>query len=156
MSDNTKVGVSSSLADALQALGLMSGALGMAAVIGQEKQAVVLAVFSFCVLLMTLVATTLFLLEGRLNRDKRHRILGFCVPATGILGFSAALFVAAGFWVWTSLAFVVAGFLSAYRRRAKNGAFNLIPSAALDLGVVGGIGAAAAGVFLVALNLFLA
>ncbi len=152
MSENAKVQENSSQGGTLQALGLMSGALCMSALIGHEGPSVFLAIFSFCVLLMTLVATTLFLVEGRIFRDRPDRILGFCMPATGILGFSAALFVAAGFWVLTSLAFLVAFFLAAYRRRAKQGVFNLIPTAALDLGVVAGIGAAVAGVFLVVIN----
>lgn len=154
MPENAKVEVISSRREAIQALGLMIGALCMAAAVGHEKQAVVLAVFSFCILLMTLVATTLFLLEGRLKRNRPDRLPGFCLPATGILGFSAALFVAAGSSVLTTVAFLVAVFLSAYRRGTKQGAFNLIPATALDLGLVGGIGAAGAGILLVALNLY--
>ena len=138
MSENAKVQENSSQGGTLQALGLMSGARCMSALIGHEGPSVFLAIFSFCV--------------WRIFRDRPDRILGFCMPATGILGFSAALFVAAGFWVLTSLAFLVAFFLAAYRRRAKQGVFNLIPTAALDLGVVAGIGAAVAGVFLVVIN----
>lgn len=154
MPENAGVEAIYSRREAGRALGLMTGALCMAAIVGEEKQAVALAVFSFCILLMTLVATTLFLLEGRLQRGKPDRLPGFCLPATGMLGFSAALFVAAGSWVLTTLAFLVAVFLAAYRRGAKQGAFNLIPATALDLGLAGGIGAAGAGILLVGLNLY--
>ncbi|MEM9427230.1 MAG: hypothetical protein AAGA06_11065 [Pseudomonadota bacterium] len=139
--------------DALQAISVMAGVLVFATVIWQDRPNVLLAVFSFCILFMTLVTTTLCLIEARVVRDKPNPLLRFCLPGTALLGCSGALFLACGFWVWAVLTLVMAAALSLYRRQAADGAFGLIPAAGHELGLVGGLGAVVAGALLVAIKL---
>lgn len=156
MPDHAEANSLSTRKEAMQALGVMTAALIVGTMVWQNGPSAVLWVFSFCILLMTLVSTTLFVIERTVTGDKPNRFLGFCRPAVGVLGFSAALFAVGGFLFWASLAFLFALSLSAYRRHATAGKFNLIPEAALELGLVGGIGVSMAGVFLVIVNALVA
>lgn len=149
MSDQVEQNVIDTQKEALQALGVMTAALIVGIMVWQYGARVELWVFSFCLFLMTLVSTTLFVIERGVAGEMPHRFLRFCRPAVGVLGFSAALFAIGGFWLWASIAFLFALALSAYRRHLAAGPFNLIPEAALELGLVGGIGVSMAGFFLV-------
>ena len=152
MADHTMEDSISTRKDALQALGVMTAALFVGTMVWQEGPRALLWVFSFCLFLMTLVSTTLFVIEGRLHRDQPDPTIKFCRPALFVLGFSTGLFFAAGFVVSAMLVLGLAMFLAAYRRRALAGDFNLIPSAALNLGLIGGLGVAVAGLFLLGIN----
>ena len=154
MAENVIEETLSTRKEAVQALGVMTAALIVGTMVWQEGPRALLWIFSFCLFLMTLVTTTLFVIEGRVYRDQPDPTVKFCRPAVFILGFSAGLFFAAGFVVSAGLVLGLAMFLSAYRRRAVAGDFNLIPEAALDLGLVGGIGVALAGIFLLGVNTF--
>ncbi|MGR3515009.1 MAG: hypothetical protein ACU0GG_19785 [Paracoccaceae bacterium] len=138
---------------ALQALGAMGAALFVGTLVWQEGPRALLWIFAFCLSLMTLVSTVLFVFEARVCRDSPDPTIGFCRPAIGILGFSTGLFFAAGFWLSAGLAVAFAAYLAAYRHRAVAGDFNLIPQAARDVGMIGGIGVALSGMFLVVVNL---
>lgn len=138
--------------DIRQALGLFGAALVVGSFAWQDKPDLILAVFSFCVFLATSVAVTLFLIEDLVRKDGGVCLTRVCLPATGILAFSASLFLAAGYPGWAVSAFAVAGMLAAYRTFRTDGAFNLIPSTALDVSLAGGAGCALGGIFIILLG----
>ena len=142
--------------DALQAIGVMGAALMLIALAGHAGSDAVLGIVSFSLMLMTMIAAALFLFEGRLDPEKRGSISTFCLPAVGLLGFSLALFVVAGFWSLALCAIALAFLFASCRRLLQDGPFNLIPSAALDFGLVGGIGASAAGLLIAGVDLAVA
>lgn len=152
MSANDDDAITTSHTDAIQAMSVMAGVLVFATFIWQDRPNVLLAVFSFCIFFMTVVTTTLCLIEARVVRDKPNPLLKFCLPGTALLGCSGALFLACGFWLWAGVTLAMAAALSLYRRRAAEGVFGLIPAAGHELGLVGGLGAVVAGALLVAIK----
>ncbi|MEM6387492.1 MAG: hypothetical protein AAF718_14775 [Pseudomonadota bacterium] len=133
--------------------------LGMVAIllftmwIWDDRPYLPLAGFSFSIFFMTLVASTLCFIEARTSADKENPALDFCLFAVVLLGFSGTLFLASGYWPWAAVAFLKAAALALHRRRVVSGMFGLLPAAGLDLGLVGGLGAAVAGAFLAGINL---
>ena len=138
--------------DTVQALGLMGAAMWLAAMNGTETGQTVFAIVAFCCVLMTLVTGGLFLAEGRIYPERRTALGGFCLPAVGILGFALALLVAAGHFAGTILVLLLALGFAARRRAVEEGAYNLIPGSAFDLGVVGGLGATLGAIGVVLCN----
>lgn len=135
-----------------QALALFGLALVVGPFAWQGKPDLILAIFSFCVFLATSVAVTLFLIEDWLQKDGPLRLSRICLPATGILAFSASLFLAAGYPGWATFTFALAGVVAAYRKLRTEGPFNLIPATALDVSLAGGAGTALGGMFLILLG----
>ena len=152
MKKRTETAIVNSHREAVQALGLMTTSLLVVALIGLDGTQAVLGIVAFCIALMIAVAGTLFLIEGRVHAERPTPLLRFCLPAVGVLGFSIALFAAAGLWTLAALVCGLAFGFSAYRRSRAQGNFNLIPLAALDLGLAGGIGASTGGVMLILVN----
>jgi hypothetical protein len=142
----------SNLKEMLQAQCLMGVALFTASLSWQDKPDAVLAILAFCIFFATSVTALLSLIEGRLHAKAGKPLLRICLPATGVFGFSATLFVAAGFAGFALLVFLAGFLVAGYRRHATDGPFNLIPATALDVGLAGGLGATLAGLFLILLG----
>ena len=153
MSYDAKVETVSVHDEALQALGLMSGALVLAGWAGQGAADSVVAIISFSILLMILTASTLFMIEARIDETKRGAITVFCLPAVALLGVSEALFLASGFVTAALLAVGLAGVFAVYRRLVTDGVHDFLPSAMRDVGLVGGLGAASAGIGMISVSL---
>ena len=124
---------------------LMSTALFVTALLGQGASSTIVGIISFCILLMIAITSALFLFEGHIDRSKRGAIVIFCLPAIALLGFAEGLFLAGGFWLAALITLLIAFAFASYRRLARDGVHNLIPAAVMDVGVVGGVGAAGAG-----------
>lgn len=135
--------------EAAQSLALFAVVLFLVSGIGSDGAALILGIVSFCIVFMTIVAASLFLIEGRLSSEKPAPMVRFCLPAVGALGFSVALFAASAFWELAFLASVIAFGFAIYRRAAEQGRFNLIPMAAFDVGVAAGLGAVLGGTMLI-------
>ena len=150
MSLDANIGSPSDEGETTQALALMAGALVLAGWSGHGGSNTVVAIISFSILLMILIASALFVFEARLDESKRGAISVFCLPAVALLGISEALFLASGFFVAALTGLVLAFAFSAYRRLLMHGADGFLPLALRDLGIVGGVGVAGAGMVMVA------